>query len=236
MNKSVFFDLDDTLVHKTSITEAKAELAEEVAEKLNVPLDHVITTMDNVDSISVKLHGFSDKNRLGASMAEGVKAVSTVAKIDPLELGIILDALAERAHDLGLKAITSESKLLPGVMGAIAGVRAKGYKTFVVTKGSYDVQNKAISDNKLDKVLDGVFVFNHKTLQEMYQVLMVTNSSARASWFVGNSPKSDVNPAYRAGMNAIYIPHETTWSAEIEDVLDGIITVNKINEINNIIV
>lgn len=70
----------------------------------------------------------------------------------------------------------------------------------------------------------------------MYQVLMVTNSSARASWFVGNSPKSDVNPAYRAGMNAIYIPHETTWSAEIEDVLDGIITVNKINEINNIIV
>ena len=41
MNKSVFFDLDDTLVHKTSIMEAKAELAEEVAEKLNVPLDHL---------------------------------------------------------------------------------------------------------------------------------------------------------------------------------------------------
>jgi putative hydrolase of the HAD superfamily len=35
---------------------------------------------------------------------------------------------------------------------------------------------------------------------------------------IGNSPRSDVNPALRAGLNAVYIPHPRTWILEREDV------------------
>ena len=35
---------------------------------------------------------------------------------------------------------------------------------------------------------------------------------------VGNSPKSDINPALAAGLKAVYIPHPHTWGLEKEDV------------------
>jgi putative hydrolase of the HAD superfamily len=38
---------------------------------------------------------------------------------------------------------------------------------------------------------------------------------------IGNSPKSDVNPALRAGLNAVHIPHERTWTLEREEIVPG---------------
>jgi putative hydrolase of the HAD superfamily len=38
------------------------------------------------------------------------------------------------------------------------------------------------------------------------------------TWMIGNSPRSDINPALAAGLNAIYIPHPDTWHLEHEEV------------------
>ena len=38
------------------------------------------------------------------------------------------------------------------------------------------------------------------------------------TWMIGNSPKSDINPALSAGLNAVYVPHPRTWSLEHEEV------------------
>jgi putative hydrolase of the HAD superfamily len=35
---------------------------------------------------------------------------------------------------------------------------------------------------------------------------------------IGNSPRSDINPALSAGLNAIFIPHDFTWVLEHEVV------------------
>ena len=31
------------------------------------------------------------------------------------------------------------------------------------------------------------------------------------TWMIGNSPKSDINPALAAGLNAVFVPHAHTW-------------------------
>jgi putative hydrolase of the HAD superfamily len=41
------------------------------------------------------------------------------------------------------------------------------------------------------------------------------------TWMIGNSPKSDVNPALEAGLNAVFIPHEFTWALEKTDIVEG---------------
>src|SRR5438270_732540 len=38
------------------------------------------------------------------------------------------------------------------------------------------------------------------------------------TWMVGNSPRSDVNPALAAGLNAVFVPHADTWVLEHEQV------------------
>jgi putative hydrolase of the HAD superfamily len=35
---------------------------------------------------------------------------------------------------------------------------------------------------------------------------------------VGNSPKSDINPALAVGLNAVFVPHGNTWILEHEEV------------------
>jgi putative hydrolase of the HAD superfamily len=35
---------------------------------------------------------------------------------------------------------------------------------------------------------------------------------------IGNSPKSDINPALAAGLHAIFVPHGDTWILEHEEV------------------
>jgi putative hydrolase of the HAD superfamily len=35
---------------------------------------------------------------------------------------------------------------------------------------------------------------------------------------IGNSPKSDINPALEAGLNAVLVPHPHTWVLEHQDL------------------
>ena len=41
------------------------------------------------------------------------------------------------------------------------------------------------------------------------------------TWMIGNSPKSDINPALAAGLKAVYVPHPRTWSLEHEQLPDS---------------
>jgi putative hydrolase of the HAD superfamily len=34
------------------------------------------------------------------------------------------------------------------------------------------------------------------------------------TWMIGNSPKSDINPALEAGLHAVFVPHHNTWMLE----------------------
>ena len=41
------------------------------------------------------------------------------------------------------------------------------------------------------------------------------------TWMIGNSPKSDINPALAAGLNAVFVPHDQTWILEHEEVAEA---------------
>ena len=38
------------------------------------------------------------------------------------------------------------------------------------------------------------------------------------TWMIGNSPRSDINPAKAAGLNTVFIPYHTTWHHELEEI------------------
>ncbi len=41
------------------------------------------------------------------------------------------------------------------------------------------------------------------------------------TWMIGNSPKSDINPALDAGCVLYLVPHQRTWTLEREDIREG---------------
>jgi len=38
------------------------------------------------------------------------------------------------------------------------------------------------------------------------------------TWMIGNSPKSDINPALAAGLSAVFVPHGDTWILEHDEI------------------
>ncbi|HKO18863.1 MAG TPA: HAD hydrolase-like protein, partial [Acidobacteriaceae bacterium] len=55
--------------------------------------------------------------------------------------------------------------------------------------------------------------------EDAYRALTAHHAChAPTTWMIGNSPKSDINPALAAGLNAVFIPHDFTWVLEHETV------------------
>ena len=52
------------------------------------------------------------------------------------------------------------------------------------------------------------------------EVIAAVGAISDRTWMVGNSPRSDINPALVAGLNAVFIPYERTWELEIEEISD----------------
>ena len=38
------------------------------------------------------------------------------------------------------------------------------------------------------------------------------------SWMIGNSPKSDINPALAVGLHAVFLFHKSTWMLEHAEI------------------
>jgi putative hydrolase of the HAD superfamily len=54
---------------------------------------------------------------------------------------------------------------------------------------------------------------------EVYHALVEKHELSRDStWMIGNSPRSDINPALAAGLHAVFVPHGDTWILEHEEV------------------
>jgi putative hydrolase of the HAD superfamily len=55
-----------------------------------------------------------------------------------------------------------------------------------------------------------------KTESAYKEIVAKYEFEPQTTWMIGNSPKSDINPALAAGIHAILVPHQMTWVLEYE--------------------
>jgi putative hydrolase of the HAD superfamily len=97
---------------------------------------------------------------------------------------------------------------------------AEAHELILVTKGDFQEQTRKIEGSGLKRYFVHVEVVPEKD-SEVYRGLVRRHGLAsQRTWMVGNSPKSDINPALRAGLNAVFVPHNDTWILEHEEVAE----------------
>ncbi len=116
------------------------------------------------------------------------------------------------------EAITSnEIELLPGVAATLEEL-AKRHRLIMVTKGNEIEQTDKLERSGLRALFSAVEVLAEKHEAAYRGVVATHQCGVGATWMIGNSPKSDINPALAAGLNAVFIPHDFTWVLEHEVV------------------
>jgi putative hydrolase of the HAD superfamily len=108
-------------------------------------------------------------------------------------------------------------ELLPEVPQTLHYLSTR-HHLILVTKGAVPEQSGKIERSGLKEYFAATEIVAEKH-PDAYHALVEKHSLAREStWMIGNSPRSDVNPALAAGLNAVFVPHGDTWILEHEEV------------------
>ncbi len=95
------------------------------------------------------------------------------------------------------------------------------HRLILMTKGADKEQSGKVERSGLKQFFSDVEIVAEKDAPTYQSVAAKYELDCAVSWMVGNSPKSDINPALAAGLNAVFVPHDFTWVLEHEQVAEA---------------
>ena len=137
-----------------------------------------------------------------------------------------------RAQAFALSVLSPPTILPPEVKETLEALRPST-RLVLVTKGDVDTQRDKLRRSGLEGLFDAIFIVAEKETRTYLAIVRELRLDVHRTWMVGNSPRSDINPALEAGLGAIHIPHDQTWTAEHQEIhhLDRVVVLSRFAEL-----
>jgi putative hydrolase of the HAD superfamily len=108
-------------------------------------------------------------------------------------------------------------EFLPEVPETLQYLQSR-HRLILVTKGALAEQTGKIERSGLKNYFAATEIVAEKNPATYHSLAEKYEFVHDSTWMIGNSPKSDINPALAAGLHAVFIPHGDTWILEHEEV------------------
>jgi putative hydrolase of the HAD superfamily len=204
---TLLFDADDTLWENNIYFErAIAAFISYLDHRVHSP-EEVREHLNHCERATIAEHGYGLKS-FRRSLVDCFEQLSD-EPITPEKHGRIIaftEAIAAQ-----------EIELLPGVEETLCEL-CRRHTLMLVTKGNFDEQTDKLERSGLRSYFSRVEVLAEKNPAAYAALLERHRLDQSKTWMIGNSPRSDINPALAVGVNAIFIPHDFTWVLEHEVV------------------
>jgi putative hydrolase of the HAD superfamily len=205
----LIFDADDTLWENNIYFEDAFDRFCEFLNHSQLTPDQIRATLDEIEIVNNKIHGYGAKN-FARNLAQCYRHLS--------ERGIAEDDV-RRVMSFAEEILNAPMELMPGVEETLARL-GQVHELTLFTKGHPDEQHSKIDRSGLRSYFDHCEVVKEKNAAAYQALANARGFNLTRTWMIGNSPKSDINPALKAGLRAVFIPHARTWTLEREDVPD----------------
>jgi putative hydrolase of the HAD superfamily len=106
-----------------------------------------------------------------------------------------------------------EIELLPAVRETLEELAGR-HRLILMTKGNHAEQADKLARSGLAELFSAVEIVQEKDPATYREVMHRHELTPHTSWMIGNSIKSDINPALAAGLHAIFLDHKDTWVLE----------------------
>jgi len=167
-------------------------------------------TQFEIDRARCNREGFSRLRRFPISFRDTYRVLMKEAGRQPDP------KTAEEIENLGWRVFYFKARPLPGAIPVLEKV-AKHYNVAIITKGNNAHQVDKLRVASCLRFARKVVAMRTKDYEEWERKLTsrvgVPVERRHTSWVIGDSIKSDINPALRLGFNAIHIPAEN-WAFE----------------------
>ena len=154
---------------------------------------------------------------------------SLVACFERLSPAPVTEDKVQRILSFARSIEEQEIELLPGVAETLAELASR-HRLILMTKGNQAEQADKLARSGLAPHFAAVEIVQEKdppTYREViarHELTPHTSCATQTYWMIGNSPRSDINPALAAGLHAVFLFHKDTWileHAEIDSVPEG---------------
>ena len=219
----LLIDGDDTLWENNIYFEQAIEAFIDFLAHSSMSRHQVRAALDEVERINVGVHGYGS-----ASFTKNLR--ETYERL--LERDLQAQDI-EYVLQLGHRIASQPVQLLPDVADTVRYLAGR-HDLMLLTKGHPEEQRLKIERSGLEEFFSATAVV-HEKAEETYRAIVEERRLDPArTWMIGNSPRSDINPALAAGLNAVFIPHVHTWRLEKEEIVhsDGrLLTVQRFGDL-----
>jgi putative hydrolase of the HAD superfamily len=204
------FDADDTLWENNIYFERAFDDFCAFLDHSQLAPTQVRDVLNEIELVNAKLHGYGSKN-FGRNLQQAFQHLA--------EREIRLDDL-NHVMSLAERILQQPLELIEGVEETLAEL-AQRHELTLFTKGHPEEQRMKIDRSGLGRYFTHAAVVKEKDAAAYQRLVAERGFDPGQTWMIGNSPKSDINPALEAGLNAVLVPHPHTWVLEHQELLDG---------------
>ena len=210
MKATLVIDADDTLWENEAYYQQCAAEFGELMATLGLDPKEAKHTLDDVERERILLTGYGP-----VQFIENM--VITYQQLCERHGRPVTREVADEVREIGQLVMAFPINLLDGVEETL--IRLNGhYRLLLLTKGDTEVQEEKVARSGLGHFFDGVHVVPEKDAQVFRDLVAEYGLEPEQTWMIGNSPRSDINPALEAGIGAVHIPHATTWILERQKI------------------
>jgi putative hydrolase of the HAD superfamily len=201
--QTLLIDADDTLWENNIYFErAIAAFIGFLDHREYSPAD-VRQTLNAVERETILAHGYG-LSSFTRSLVDCFERLST----EP-----VTEEKRDRVRGFARTIAEQEIELLPGVAETLADLASR-HRLILMTKGNHAEQADKLARSGLSKHFSAIEIVAEKDPFAYQRVILLQKVEARSAWMIGNSPKSDINPALAAGLHAVFLFHKDTWVLE----------------------
>jgi putative hydrolase of the HAD superfamily len=205
----IAFDADDTLWHNERFfQEAQQRFFSLLAAHADAAEVH--DALLAVERRNIPAYGFGIKG-FTLSMLETAVDVTKWA---------LTGVQAKAILELGREMLAHPVELLPGCAETLAALHGR-FELMLVTKGDLFDQERKIAHSGLSDFFSHVEIVSDKSADTYRRLFDRHGQGARRAMMVGNSLKSDVNPALDAGAYGVHVPHGHKWALEHDEARES---------------
>ncbi|HXO45571.1 MAG TPA: HAD family hydrolase [Candidatus Cybelea sp.] len=207
---TLLIDADDTLWENNIFFEKTIDDFITRLEHLGYTREYIRHILNETERRNIRQHGYGVRSFRRSLEETYLKLAGNTARRD----------MVKNIEQMAQELENTPPHILDGVPETLAYL-AKHHRLILLTKGEPAEQAAKVERSGLQPHFDAIEIVLEKdsgTYGRMIEQFKIVKSHG---WMVGNSPRSDINPALQSGLNAVFIPHSATWELEKSELESG---------------
>jgi len=203
----LIFDADDTLWENNIYFERAFDDFADFLDHSTLTPPQIREVLNEIELANAKIHGYGSLN-FGRNLQQAYHRLAE-REIRADDLAHVM-ALAARILEQPLELIAGAEETLAELSGR--------HDLALFTKGHAEEQRLKVDRSGLARYFGHTAIVKEKDAGAYRRLVDERGFGLDSTWMIGNSPKSDINPALEAGLGAVLVPHPHTWVLEHQEV------------------